>query len=65
MRKLVSLFLILVLLAGAVPVLAGSMEADCAFAMLYPQCNWCVTRCVYAIIADLWCGGGGMDWGIR
>jgi hypothetical protein len=65
MRKFISLILLMVLLVGATPMLAGTVTADCAVALLYPQCNWCVTRCVYAIIADLWCGGdGAVDWGI-
>jgi hypothetical protein len=65
MRKLLSLLLVVVLLLTAVPVVAGTAAADCAMALLYPQCNWCVTQCVYAVIADLWGGGTGLDWSVR
>ncbi len=44
----------------------GSVEVDCARAILYPQCNWCWTTCLYAIMVDAWFGGGGWDdlnWG--
>lgn len=45
---------------------ATSWEVDCARAALYPQCNWCMTQCVFAIIADMWSGGNlSWDWGAR
>lgn len=48
------------------PVTTTAWEVDCARAALYPQCNWCMTQCVFAIIADMWSGGGiSWDWGAR
>ena len=48
------------------PVSTNHWEVDCARAALYPQCNWCMTQCVFAIIADMWSGGGiSWDWGAR
>lgn len=42
---------------------AGDVQYDCAYAELHPACSWCWTNCVFAIIADLWTGGGGWDGG--
>jgi hypothetical protein len=41
---------------------AGTVDTDCAMALLYPACGFCVTRCVYAIIADIWMNE---DWNFR
>lgn len=40
----------------------GSVEQDCGMALLYPSCGWCVTNCIYAIIAEAWAGSGVNDW---
>ncbi len=78
LKNLVSLLLVVALASPAFagdpldtndrPSVAQSVETDCARALLYPSCGWCVTQCVYAIIADMWAGGSGTsgwDWGVR
>jgi hypothetical protein len=80
-KKLGSVLLMVALLAGTAtsattgdpidgndrPVgVNASWEVECAKAALWPQCNWCVSNCIYAIMADMWSGGGiGWDWGAR
>lgn len=41
---------------------AGTVDTDCAMALMYPTCGFCVTMCVYAIIADIWMNE---DWNFR
>ena len=78
MLRLVSCLLILLVAGAAIAGTTGdpldtndrslgTVEADCGMALLNPQCGWCVTNCLYAIIAEAWSGSGAgdWDWGIR
>lgn len=72
-----SILVVLLILLIATPVVAGdpldgndgpaisrttmNVEEECGRAEKLVHCGWCWNRCMFAIMADLWTGGGGWD----
>ena len=56
----------LLLMLVAPTASAAPWEVACAKAAAIPACGWCMTQCVFAIMADMWNGGSiSWDWGAR